>query len=121
MSIQWIILIAIIIVLILTIIGLVSRSRRGKQGFAASTNDQIYVGNLPYRISEFELKSSFSKYGRVMEVRIVKNSKTGRSRGYGFVTFKDNNEANNALAANGQSLQGRKIVVRIAKPVPRSN
>ena len=112
MSNQWIIYLIIIIALILIIGAIFSlRRKKGSHG-----GDQVYVGNLPYRINEFDLKNHFGKYGRIKELRIVKNSKTGHSRGYGFVTFATAKEAQDSLVENGELFKGRKMVVRIAKP-----
>ena len=62
------------------------------------------------------IKEFFNKYGAIEQVRIVKNYHSGRSKGFGFVTYRAASEANSALAAHGQKYQGRMIVVRIAKP-----
>lgn len=79
-------------------------------------NEQIYVGNLPYHANEDDLKDYFSRFGGIESVHVIRNFKTGRSKGYAFVTYATPNEANVALAAHGQDLQGRSMVVRIAKP-----
>ncbi len=52
----------------------------------------------------------------IEQVRIVRNYGSGRSKGFGFVTYRNANEAKNALVAHGEKFQGRNIVVRIAKP-----
>lgn len=119
MSIQWIIgliILGVIIVFFLLWIAARRRRRGGGDEREVSQNNQVYIGNLPYRISEYDLKSHFMQYGNIRDVRIVKNSHTGRSRGYGFVTFTTNREAHDALDSHGLELKGRKIVVRIAKP-----
>ena len=74
------------------------------------------MGNLSYQVTEQDLKDFFGKYGAIEQVRIVRNYSSGRSKGFGFVTYRTTAEAKNALAAHGQKYQGRTIVVRIAKP-----
>ena len=81
----------------------------------AEANDQIYVGNLPYRVDESDLRDYFSRFGAIETVKIVRNFRTGRSKGYAFVTYSHPDQASRALAAHGKDLQGRSMVVRIAK------
>lgn len=116
-----IIAIVVIVLLLLTVFIL---RRRNKAHYAAkkttdqgdATNKQVYVGNLSYQVNEQNLKEFFSKYGTITQVRIVKNYGSGRSKGFGFVTFSTTKEAEKSLAAHGQKYQERTIVVRIAKP-----
>lgn len=125
MLINTLIIIAIIIVAILLLIAIAAIIRH-KKGVKTQSSRyigeqvQIYVGNLPYRINEYDLKNYFSQYGEITHVRIVKNSRTGRSKGYAFVSFITPKEAKKALVAHGHDLKGRSIVVRIAKP-PRQS
>lgn len=79
-------------------------------------NEQLYVGNLSYQINTAQLKKVFSRFGEIDTIRVIKNTKTGRSKGFAFVTFKDTRSAKKALTANGQELRGRAMVVRMAKP-----
>lgn len=111
----------IAIILVLAFFWLILRLRRARRGSvqpqaAEYVNNQVYVGNLPYRVNENDLKKHFSSYGHVQQARIVKNKNSGRSKGFGFVTFSDVAEANAALVAHGDDFSGRSIVVRIAKP-----
>ena len=78
-------------------------------------HDQLYVGNLSYRIREGQLRDFFSQYGDIKNIRIIKNHQNGRSKGFGFVTFSDSSEAKTALSTNGEDFCGRPLVVRIAK------
>ena len=57
----------------------------------------------------------FSNYGRVHNVRVVRHVKTRKSQGFAFVSFSSSNEATQALRAHGKTLQGRTMVVRLAK------
>ena len=78
-------------------------------------NEQIYVGNLPYRVSENEIQRYFARFGSVEGVRIIRNLKTGQSKGYAFVTYNKAMHASEALSAHGKDFYGRSMVVRIAK------
>ena len=79
------------------------------------SNDQIYIGNLPYHVCENDLHNYFSRFGVIETIKIVKNFRTGRSKGYAFVTYSSSKQAIKALGAHGKDLQGRSLVVRIAK------
>ena len=77
----------------------------------------IYVGNLPYGISEDELRDAFSEYGAVTRASIVMDRETGRSKGFGFVEMSNKAEADAAInALNETALKGRNIRVNEAKP-----
>ncbi|MET0621170.1 MAG: RNA-binding protein, partial [Thermoanaerobaculia bacterium] len=54
---------------------------------------KLYVGNLPYNTSEDDLRSLFSTYGAVSSVAIITDRDTGRSKGFGFVEFGNDDEA----------------------------
>ena len=114
------IIIAIIVIIIAIIFFVLSAKRISfhRNHALANDNSQIYVGNLPYRINQSALQDYFSRYGHIREIRIVKDKHTGRSKGFGFVTFATEKEAQQALQAHGQDLNGRSIVVRIAKSRP---
>lgn len=79
-------------------------------------NEQLYVGNLSYQVNTFHLKEFFTQFGQVQTVRLIKNNRTGRSKGFAFVTFTNTKEAKKALGANGEAFRGRPMVVRMAKP-----
>lgn len=92
-------------------------NQRGQRRPIDDNNEaRIYIGNLHYRIKEKELAAAFESMGSIQEVKIVKNRKTGRSKGFAFIAFADSGEANRALSLNGQVLQGRPLVVKLAKP-----
>lgn len=83
------------------------------------TVPRIYVGNLPWTIDNERLEQIFNEHGKVVEARIVYDSETGRSRGFGFVTLSTENEVQNAIGAlDGQSLEGRSIRVNVAETRP---
>lgn len=77
----------------------------------------IYVGNLPYSITEDELRAAFERYGAVSSAKIVIDRETGRSKGFGFVEMPDQDEAEAAVKAlDGAPLNGRPARVNPAKP-----
>ncbi len=83
---------------------------------------KIYVGNLPWNVDENGLKEMFSSYA-VDEVSLIKDKFSGRSKGFGFVTISDDNEAQKAISEfNDKEVEGRKLKVSEAKPMEdRSN
>lgn len=78
---------------------------------------KIYVGNLPYQMSEEELRRSFEKFGEVSDVNIVKDKFSGESRGFGFVEMPSSDHAQAAISGlHGQPLMGRTLTVNEARP-----
>lgn len=77
----------------------------------------IYVGNLPYNITDQELEDTFAQYGAVSSAKVIIDKMSGRSKGFGFVDMPEDSEANAAIdALNGQPLKGRNLKVNQAKP-----
>lgn len=77
----------------------------------------IYVGNLPWGLSEEDLREAFEAFGEVVSVKIIKDKFTGRSRGFGFVEMPNQEEGESAISAlNGKDFKGREIVVNQARP-----
>jgi RNA recognition motif-containing protein len=77
----------------------------------------IYVGNMPYSMSEEDLKTLFGTYGSVSSARLVTDRETGRAKGFGFVEMGDASEAQAAIEAiNGMKQGGRELVVNEARP-----
>ncbi len=82
---------------------------------------RMYVGNLPFRISENELSELFGAHGTVTDVKIIMDRETGRSRGFGFVEMNDSDAQTAINALNGQDCDGRNLVVNEARErQPRS-
>jgi len=78
---------------------------------------KLHVGNLPYNASENELRELFSAYGTVESVAVITDRETGRSKGFGFVEFPNDAEAQAAIAGvNGKEISGRMLTVAQAKP-----
>jgi RNA recognition motif-containing protein len=77
----------------------------------------IYVGNLPYTVTEAELRETFEAYGKVDTANLIMDKFTGESKGFGFVEMPDNSEADAAIKAlNEQPMKGRPLRVNQAKP-----
>jgi RNA recognition motif-containing protein len=82
----------------------------------------IYVGNLPYQITEDELKTAFEEYGEVASVKIVIDRETGRSKGFAFVEMSDDTKGSSAIEElDGAELLGRTLRVNEARPRPQRN
>ena len=79
---------------------------------------KIYVGNLPFSFTDKELSELFSVYGELSEASIIKDKQTGRSKGFGFVTFANEEDAQKAVSEmNGKDVGGRELKVSEAKPM----
>jgi RNA recognition motif-containing protein len=77
----------------------------------------IYVGNLPFSVTDGDLREAFAPYGEVSQVNLIGDKFTGDSKGFGFVEMANNSQADSAIKAlNGTDLKGRKITVNQAKP-----
>lgn len=109
-------IIAIVVVILLVATIFIIKRRKSNQEQYYPESEQLYVGNLSYHVNTYHLKEFFSQYGQVQYVRLIKDNRTGRSKGFAFVTFNDAKDAKNALSASGQEIRGRAIVVRMAKP-----
>lgn len=76
----------------------------------------IYAGNLPWDLSEDDLRKAFEAFGQVESVRIITDRYSGRSRGFGFVEMPNKEEGDAAIAdLNGKDLKGRAIKVNEAR------
>ncbi len=77
----------------------------------------IYVGNLPFSVSETEIQQLFESHGAVSRVHLVTDRDTGRPRGFGFVEMPNEAQGNAAIEAlNGSQLGGRSLTVNEARP-----
>ncbi len=78
---------------------------------------RIYVGNLPYTVTNDELAQLFAPYGEVGDVNVVMDRDTGRSKGFGFVDVADAAAARQAIAdLNGRQMGDRTLTVNEARP-----
>jgi RNA recognition motif-containing protein len=77
----------------------------------------IYVGNLPYTVSNDDLENMFAAHGEVSSARVIMDRDTGRSKGFGFVEMPNNDEAQAAIdALNNSDAGGRSLRVNEARP-----
>ncbi|MDB5144781.1 MAG: RNA-binding protein [Mucilaginibacter sp.] len=76
----------------------------------------IFVGSLPFKLEEADLKELFEAFGEVISVKIINDRESGRSKGFGFVEMTDDEAAKKAIAdLNGSEVAGRNIVVNQAE------
>jgi len=77
----------------------------------------IYVGNLPHKATEDEVRQAFAEFGQVTEVRLIMDKFSGESKGFGFVEMPSKAEAEKAIQEmNGKDLMGRALNVNEARP-----
>lgn len=86
----------------------------GSAAEVAGGGHRLYVGNLSYRVKEEELRTLFSKYGRIKSLHLIRDGITRRLKGYAFLEMSPS-DAERALALNGTDFLDRKIVVSVAK------
>ena len=80
---------------------------------------KIYIGNLSYSTTEESLSKLFSQYGDVASATVIKDKITGQSKGFGFVEFAEQAQAEKAIAAlNGKEVETRRIRVNFAQEKP---
>ena len=77
---------------------------------------KLYVGNLPFTITEDELRTTFERHGTVASVNVITDRETGRARGFAFVEMEDASAADEAMRAlDGSDLGGRSLRVNEAQ------
>jgi cold-inducible RNA-binding protein len=78
---------------------------------------KLYVGNLPYSITEAQLRELFSQVGEIADATVIMDRETGRSKGFGFVEMSTEEEAQEAIRRfNGFSMASRSLTVNEARP-----
>jgi RNA recognition motif-containing protein len=77
--------------------------------------NKLYVGNLPYSVSDAQLRELFSQYGDIQDLALIMDRETGRPKGFAFVTFATQQAAEKALAQNGKDFGGRALKVNMAE------
>ena len=82
--------------------------------------NKLYVGGLPFSVTEGQLQEIFAAHGTVESAKVIADKFTGQSRGFGFVEMSSSGEAQKAIdALNGTQLDGRTLTVNEAKPMAR--
>ena len=82
-------------------------------------NTKLYVGNLPYSVTESALRELFAPAGEIVSVAVITDRDTGRPRGFAFVEMADAAGAQKAIATlNGKSIENRQLTVNEARPQP---
>ncbi|KAJ1699526.1 hypothetical protein LUZ63_008038 [Rhynchospora breviuscula] len=97
--------------------------RGGARSDGARSDDgyRVYVGNLSWGVDNSALESLFSEQGKVLDAKVIYDRETGRSRGFGFVTYGTAQEVQDAVSSlDGADLDGRTIRVSMAEPRPYS-
>jgi hypothetical protein len=90
--------------------------RQSEKMASADVEFRCFVGGLAWSTDDRSLQEAFSPYGEVVESKIISDRETGRSRGFGFVTFNDEQSMRDAIdAMNGKMLDGRSITVNPAQ------
>lgn len=79
---------------------------------------KLFIGSLPWSVNDQELEDLFKDFGSVLSAKVIMDRESGRSKGFGFVEFSDDDAAKAAMEKlNGSDLQGRTIVVSEARPL----
>lgn len=85
-------------------------------------SNKVFVGGLSWNTTDQGLHDAFKPFGEIVEAKVITDRDTGRSRGFGFVTFQDPNSAKESVSSmNGKELDGRQLRVDIANDKPRDN
>jgi RNA recognition motif-containing protein len=80
-------------------------------------NKKLYIGGLPFSVTDGQLKTLFESHGTVESAKVIMDRYTDRSRGFGFVEMSTQQEAEQAIQAlNGTELEGRSLTVNVSKP-----
>ncbi|WZY92171.1 RNA-binding protein CP29B, chloroplastic [Brassica rapa] len=91
----------------------------GGGGGGGGSGNRVYVGNLSWGVDDMALESLFGEQGKVVEARVIYDRDSGRSKGFGFVTYNSAQEVQNAIQTlNGADLDGRQIRVSEAEARP---
>ncbi|MAA75942.1 MAG: RNA-binding protein [Salinisphaeraceae bacterium] len=78
------------------------------------SQNKLYVGNFPYSVTEDQLRDLFEPYGEITDLAMIMDRETGRPKGFGFITFAQQQSAEKALELNGNDLGGRPLKVNVA-------
>ncbi|MDH3413425.1 MAG: RNA-binding protein [Gammaproteobacteria bacterium] len=84
-------------------------------GATGMQQNKLFVGNLAFSATQDDVEALFADYGELNEVRLITDRDSGQSRGFAFVTFAAQKDAESALEMDGKTINGRNLVVNIAK------
>jgi len=114
---QWAAAIGVLVggLLVPTLSKLFSSSNSSNEQDESSEISTLYVGNLPYRADEEAVQEHFEQQGNVVSVRLMKDRRTGKRKGYGFVEMNTKGAAKAIKNLNDSTFQERTLKVRLAK------
>ena len=81
---------------------------------------KLYVGNLPFTVTEEAVRNLFAAHGTVEKISLISDRDTGRPRGFGFVEMSNSDASRAMQALNGQDVEGRALKINEAQDRPRS-
>jgi RNA recognition motif-containing protein len=81
---------------------------------------KLYVGNLPFTVTEEAVRNLFAPHGTVEKISLINDRETGRPRGFGFVEMSNSDASRAMQALNGQDLEGRALKINEAQERPRT-
>jgi len=81
---------------------------------------KLYVGNLPFTITEETVRNLFAPHGTVEKISLISDRDTGRPRGFGFVEMSNSDASRAMQALNGKELEGRALKINEAQDRPRA-
>lgn len=97
---------------------MISLHKREKESTMEEQKNKMYVGNLPYSVNDESLKGLFTEFGEVTDAKVIVDKFSNRSKGFGFVTMADEASAQKAIdGMNGKEVEGRALVVNVARPM----
>lgn len=79
-------------------------------------SNKLFVGSLPWATTSEDLQQIFSQVGNVVSAQVISDKFSGRSKGFGFVEMASDEDTQKALELNGSEIDGRAIVVNVARP-----
>ncbi|HBV76563.1 MULTISPECIES: RNA recognition motif domain-containing protein [Vibrio] len=92
----------------------VSTSTQSSSNSEKASTQTLYVGNLPYKANESNVRQVFSEHGEVFAVRLMKDKRTGKRRGFGFVVVAESDADEVIAALNEKDYMQRTLKVRVA-------
>ncbi|XP_019420194.1 PREDICTED: glycine-rich RNA-binding protein 4, mitochondrial-like isoform X3 [Lupinus angustifolius] len=85
------------------------------QAIRSMSSAKVFVGGISYSTDDTSLRESFARYGEVLDAKVIIDRETGRSRGFGFITYATSEDASSAIQGmDGQDLHGRRVRVNYA-------